>query len=114
MVVKTKPKIPNGARLIIHSTIFEVMSARVCRRSLLCSLALSHGNSKHSGPRKDPNVVGLLQGVDRVVDDLEQGLLITSPIPFGEGSFSGLSSQGNGDGEDVIDQNSDEGSCKGS
>ena len=32
---------------------------------------LSHGNSKHSGPRKDPNVVGLLQGIDRVVDDLE-------------------------------------------
>ena len=32
----------------------------------------SHGNSKDSCPRKDPNVVGLLQGIDRVVDDLEQ------------------------------------------
>ena len=32
---------------------------------------LSHGDPKDSRPRKDPNVVGLLQGVDRVVDDLE-------------------------------------------
>ena len=32
----------------------------------------SHGNSKDRLPKKDPNVVGLLQGVDQVVDDLEQ------------------------------------------
>ena len=29
---------------------------------------LSHGNPKDSRPRKDPNVIGLLQGVNRVVD----------------------------------------------
>ena len=75
---------------------------------------LSHGDPKDSRPRKDSNVVGLLQGVDRVVDDLEQEVTNHFANPVWRGSFSGLSSQGNGDREDVIDQNSDEGSCKGS
>ena len=75
---------------------------------------LSHGNSKDGCPRKDPHVVGLLQGVDRVVDNLEQEVTNHFANPVWRGSFSGLSSQGNGDWEDVIDQNSDEGSCKGS
>ena len=75
---------------------------------------LSHGNSKDGCPRKDPNVVGLLQGVDRVVDDLEQEVTNHFANPVWRGSFSGPSSQGNGDREDVIDQNSNEGSCKGS
>ena len=75
---------------------------------------LSHGDPKDSSPRKDSNVVGLLQGVDRVVDDLEQEVTNHFANPVWRGSFSGLSSQGNGDREDVIDQNSNEGSCKGS
>ena len=75
---------------------------------------LSHSDPKDSCPRKDPDVVSLLQGVDRVVDDLEQEVTNHFANPVWRGSFSGLSSQGNGDGEDVIDQNSDEGSCKGS
>ena len=74
----------------------------------------SHGDPKDSGPRKDSNVVGLLQGVDRVVDDLEQEVTDHFANSIWRGSFSGLPSQGNGDGEDVIDQNSDEGGCKGS
>ena len=74
----------------------------------------SHGDPKDSCPRKDSNVVSLLQGVDRVVDDLEQEVTNHFANPVWRGSFSGLSSQGNGDREDVIDQNSDEGSSKGS
>ena len=75
---------------------------------------LSQAIPKTVAPRKDPNVVGLLQGVDRVVDDLEQEVTNHFANPVWRGSFSGLSSQGNGDWENVIDQNSDEGSSKGS
>ena len=71
MVVKTKPKIPNGARLIIHSTIFEVISARVLQEVFTMFTGPLSWRSQRQWPKKDPNVVGLLQGVDRVVDDLE-------------------------------------------
>ena len=45
---------------------------------------LSHSDPKDSRPRKDPNVVGLLQGVDRVVDNLEQEVTNHFANPFGE------------------------------
>ncbi len=53
---------------------------------------------KDGCPRRDSN--GLLQGVDRVVDDLEQEVTNLAN-PAWRGSFMGLSSQGNGDREDV-------------
>ena len=50
---------------------------------------LSHGDPKDSSPRKDSNVVGLLQGVDRVVDDLEQEVTnhFANPVWSGSATF---------------------------